>query len=70
MSRALAAAAPGDRALPRILIAAGECAQRPLAALPDAELTAILPSLALGGAERIVFDWAARVRRGHWETSY
>lgn len=71
MTSALAGAAPDDRverALRRILIAAGECEQPRLAALPALpaeDLTAILPSFALGGAERIVLDWAARARRHH-----
>jgi len=68
LSPAPAAASVDDRverALARILIPPDACEQPPLAALPDEELTAILPALALGGAERIVVDWAARVRRHH-----
>ncbi|TAK42709.1 MAG: glycosyltransferase, partial [Betaproteobacteria bacterium] len=34
-------------------------------AAPGEELTVVLPSLALGGAERIVLDWIARVRSRH-----
>ena len=33
-----------------------------LCAVPDEELTVVLPSLALGGAERIVLDWVRRLR--------
>ena len=43
-------------------------AQAPLLAAADCELTAVIGSLAIGGAERIVVDWAARVhpaRRVH-----
>jgi len=36
--------------------------QPPLLGPVDAELTAVVNSLAIGGAERIVLDWAARVR--------
>jgi glycosyltransferase involved in cell wall biosynthesis len=56
---------PVERTLRRILVEDAGCEQPPLAALPDEELTAVLPALALGGAERIVLDWAARARRRH-----
>lgn len=54
-----------DATLARLLAGVPEAAQAPLAALPDEELTMVLPALALGGAERIVLDWAARVRGRH-----
>jgi glycosyltransferase involved in cell wall biosynthesis len=56
---------PVERTLRRILVAEGGCEQPPLAALPGEALTAVLPTLALGGAERIVLDWAARAQRRH-----
>ena len=64
MSRAVAPAAPDDpaeRTLRRVPIATDACQQPPLATQPDEELTAILPALALGGAERIVVDWAVGI---------
>ena len=54
-----------DEAVARLLVSSAAAAQPPLASLPDEELTVVLPSLALGGAERIVVDWATRVR-GRW----
>jgi hypothetical protein len=51
-----------DETLARLLVSSSAAAQAPLASLPDEELTVVLPSLALGGAERIVVDWAARAR--------
>jgi glycosyltransferase involved in cell wall biosynthesis len=58
-----------ERTLRRIVLADGACEQPPLRYPGESRdpevLTAILPSLALGGAERIVLDWASRVRRGH-----
>ena len=42
--------------------AAERVAQPPLLALARGELTAALGGLALGGAERIVIDWAVRVQ--------
>jgi glycosyltransferase involved in cell wall biosynthesis len=50
-----------ERALARILVSSATCEQPPLAALPPEELTVVLPALALGGAERIVLDWASRL---------
>ena len=51
-----------EETLSRLLAQAAEEAQPPLASPIDEELTVVLPALALGGAERIVVDWAARVR--------
>ena len=39
--------------------------QPPLLDLPPAEVNAALGTLALGGAERIVLDWAARTAARH-----
>jgi glycosyltransferase involved in cell wall biosynthesis len=50
-----------ERALARILVSSEHCEQPPVAALPPEELTVVLPALALGGAERIVLDWATRL---------
>jgi hypothetical protein len=44
----------------RILASATQAAQPPLLDQPPVELHAAIASLALGGAERIVLEWAAR----------
>jgi len=54
-----------DETLARLLVSPSSAVQPPLSFLPDCELTVVLPSLALGGAERIVVDWAARTRGRH-----
>lgn len=51
-----------EETLARLLARTVEDEQPPLASPIDDELTVVLPALALGGAERIVVDWAARAR--------
>ncbi len=51
-----------EAALARALASAEGAAQAPLLPPLQEELVVVLPALALGGAERIVVDWAARVR--------
>jgi glycosyltransferase involved in cell wall biosynthesis len=51
-----------ERTLAQLVASGSGTEQPPLAGLPDERLTAVLPALALGGAERIVLDWAVRLR--------
>jgi hypothetical protein len=53
-----------ERSLARAL-ALDDPDQPPLLELPPAEVNAALGTLALGGAERIVLDWAARTAARH-----
>jgi len=54
-----------DADLERVLLREGAVPQPPLLELAPEYLTAAISSLALGGAERIVLDWAARSARRH-----
>ena len=51
--------------LARLLAPAAVPDQPPLLDLPPAEVNAAVATLALGGAERIVLDWAARTAGRH-----